>query len=427
MGKPIAIGIIGMGGFAGDHHDAIVPLEDEGIYHLICACDPAMESFTPRQEALRFAERGIRTFTDFRAMLAACRDQLDVVTIPTPIPYHAPMHRACVEDGLAVYLEKPPTLDYAELEQMITVDAGARFQTVVGFNFIVEAERQALKRRLVSGEFGAVRRVVISELAPRNSAYYGRAAWAGRLLLDGRMVLDSCIGNSMAHSVHNGLFWCGIDHVWNWGTLTSLTAELYRGHQIEGVDTAFVRAATAQGVELLVTASHACHGWHHKERVECELAQITYHIYNSGPNGALFTVLWNDGREETLGTGKLDTLAANLRTYADYLNGKYERPLTTLADCRPFVQLIDLAYIAARTITTVRGNDLQYFDNGFLEIQGLPEAAERFIATGDFPSQQQYPWAAPGGLACPDDLPQLSATISAMSAAAGNYFSADIV
>jgi len=33
---------------------------------------------------------------------------------------------------------------------------------MVGFNFIIEAERHAMKRRLLNGEFGAVKRVAFS-------------------------------------------------------------------------------------------------------------------------------------------------------------------------------------------------------------------------------------------------------------------------
>ena len=177
----LRIGIIGMGGFAGVHHDTVAALEAEGVFRLVAACDPALDAFQARMDTLRFKERGVRVFTDYRDLLDACAGALDLVTIPTPIPLHAPMHRAAVEHGLAVYLEKPPTLDARELEGMIAVDAGGRFRTNVGFNFIVEPERQALKQRVVDGEFGAVQRVTAYALWPRNAALVGgRGACRGR-------------------------------------------------------------------------------------------------------------------------------------------------------------------------------------------------------------------------------------------------------
>jgi hypothetical protein len=149
-------------------------------------------------------------------MLDAECGELEVVTVPTPIPLHAPMHRACVERGLACYLEKPPTLYHAELDEMLAVEARAARQTQVAFNFIVEDSRQALKRRILAGEFGRVLRAGSHGHWPRPTTYFTRSAWAGRLFLGGRPVLDSCIGNAMAHYVHSLLFWCGDSALLSW-------------------------------------------------------------------------------------------------------------------------------------------------------------------------------------------------------------------
>jgi predicted dehydrogenase len=406
MTAPVRIGIIGMGGFAGVHHDTVAALEAEGEFRLVAACDPAMDAFAARAEALRFAERGVRCFTDYRALLDACASDLDMVTIPTPIPLHAPMHRAAVAHGLAVYLEKPPTLDARELEAMIAADTG-RFRTNVGFNFIVEPERQALKARLVAGEFGPVRRVAVYALWPRNAAYFARAPWAGRLQLDGRLVLDSCIGNAMAHQVHDGLFWCG-DAPWAWGAVTRVAAELYRAHPIEGMDTAFLNVA-AGGVALDIAMSHACTGdSRQEERVQCADAEIRYHIYGD----TAYEIRWADGRVETGPRTIANLVAMNFRAYAAYLRGEADRPLTTLADSRPFVHLNDLAYLAAGRITPVQS---EAQPDGHRAVAGLPEAVARFVDTGIPPSAQGVPWAAPGGTATPADLPRLEATVLAMA------------
>ena len=413
--KPLRIGIIGMGGFAGQHHDAIAKLEQAGEFRLVCACDPQLAIFAGRQQELKFAERGVRVFADYLEMLDACRAELDVVTIPTPIPLHAPMHRACVDRGLAVYLEKPPTLDSAELEQMIGVDTRASLQTNVGFNFIIEPERQSLKQRLVAGEFGRVLRVEADALWPRNAAYFTRADWAGRLLRDGRLVLDSCIGNAMAHQVHNALFWCGADAQWSWGEIKRVQAELYRAHAIEGLDTAFIAATTRQGVDLRLAMSHACQGKHsQEERIVCEQAVIRFHIYNSGPAGALYSVTGNDGRVETGGPVARDLVQVNFQAYGAYLRGAVDRPATRLVDCRAFVQLNNLAYIAARAITTIPTAYRKAHADGCLEVVGLPAAIHEFVQTGLFPSDQQQPWAVPGGAATSADLPALRRVVQEM-------------
>jgi predicted dehydrogenase len=419
---PLRVAVIGMGGFAGVHHDAVLKLEAEGACRLLCTCDPQMAAFAARQAALRFPERGVRLFADYRDMLAACRADLDVVTVPTPVPLHAPMHQAAVEAGLAVYLEKPPTLDWAELDRMLAVEARARRLTNVGFNFIIEPARQALKRRLAAGEFGAVRRVTVRCRWPRGTSYYGRAAWAGRLLLEGRLVLDSCLGNATAHYVHNALFWCGREP-WTWGEVAEVEAELFRAHAIQGADTFFVRARTADGIEVRLALSHACAGAHEtEERVVCEKATLYYGWGRPNAQGQPqpFWVDWADGRTEAPTMPDLANPLGNLRAYFAYLRGETDRPLTRLVDSRPFVHLNDLAYLAAGRIVPVpecalaRSTSPDGKDR-FVQIIDLDAAQAQFIAGGLMLTEQGFAWAAPGGRATPADLPYFDTVIRAMA------------
>ncbi|MGE5550136.1 MAG: Gfo/Idh/MocA family protein [Bacteroidota bacterium] len=421
--EPLRVGIIGLGGFAGAHHEAVRALEDAGACRLVCTCDPRLDAFYERRRELNFAERKVRVFPDYLEMLDACRNELDIVTIPTPVHLHAPMHRACAERGLAVYLEKPPTLDWMELEEMLAVEGRARLLTNVGFSYIVDPQRQALKRRLVAGEFGAVKKVSVFALWPRTSAYYARAGWAGRLMLDGRLVLDSCLGNGIAHYAHNALFWCGTEALWAWGRVKEAAAELYRAHDIEGADTVFLQAVMDGGADLAIAMSHACTGpSRNEERVECGRATIVYLVETNKRGGSRqnYTIHWRDGRVETGSNEVENLLLANLRAYFDYLRGTGDRPLTRLADCRPFVHLNGLAYLAARRIGTVPRSAIERTSPAGTQgisvaIQGLDGIFARFLTTGAFPSAQAVPWAAPGGRAEVADLPRLLATVEEMA------------
>src|SRR5690606_1553629 len=120
--SPIRIGIVGMGGFAGSHHTTIARLEEREHARLICTCDPHPERFAAEQQNWRFTTRGVQVFGDYHAMLEACHHSLDMVVIPTPIQLHAEMHAAATAYGIPTYVEKPPTLDHAELERMIAAD-----------------------------------------------------------------------------------------------------------------------------------------------------------------------------------------------------------------------------------------------------------------------------------------------------------------
>ena len=410
-----AVAIIGMGGFAREHHRAIYALEQAGECRLICACDPAPDAFAADRKALRFDERGIVVYADWREMLARHRAELNLVTVPTPIFLHEPMHRACVDYGLPCYLEKPPTLDCAELETMIETDRRAAVPAQVGFNFIIEPLRQAWKTRLMAGEFGPLQRITFLGFWPRDSAYYARAAWAGRLLYDGSPLLDSCIGNALAHYIHNLLFWAGQRELLDWEPVAEMKAEMARAHRIEGMDTVFAQAQCHSGVEVRAAVSHACAGAHQNvETIFCERAALTY------ITGQDCRIDWKDGRRETASNRGEELLAANFRHYLACVRGEHPRPLTRLVDSRPFVWFNDLAYLAAGQIADVPAEFVQRGvtadgQSGIAAIADLAAISATFLETGRLPSEQGVSWAIPGQPAFPADLPRLPDMIAKMA------------
>ncbi len=411
---PVRIGIIGMGGFAGSHHNAVNKLEDQGHARLICTCDPHLAAFTLSREKWRFAERGVRVYDNYRAMLDAHHGQLDFVVVPTPINLHAEMHAAATALGLPVYLEKPPTLDHAELEQMIAADAHARKSSLVGFNFIIEKSRLALKERLLAGEFGAVRGATLSALWPRPTSYFARNNWAGRLLMGDRVVLDSCLGNAMAHFVHNLLFWAGGAELFSWAQLAAVRAELYRAHAIEGADTFFVEADTTAGVTMRFALSHACAGPSTQlEMVLCDKATIRYVV------GKQIEVRWADGRVERIVPEHFDPLVENHLDYHRYLRGEGARPATTLADSRPFVALNDLAHISSGLITSIPAplvsrlrDDKDQKD--YLSVPTMATVHENFLVRGAWPGSTGWERAT-GEVATPADLARFHDVVRAMA------------
>lgn len=414
---PFRTGIIGMGGFAGAHHESILRLEAEGHARLVAACDPQAESILPAKPHWSLATRGVRVFSDYRTMIAACAQDLDILVIPTPISLHAEMHLAGVESGLAVYLEKPPTLDHLELERMIAADGRARRASLVGFNFIVEETRQALKRRLLDGEFGRlVEARLLAEWA-RPAGYFLRSSWAGRLLgADGRVILDSCFGNAMAHYVHNLLFWAGSGGLHDWARIATVQAELYRAHDIEGADTVLAEALTANGVRLRFALTHACHGPSaQSETLVCEKALVRYVV------GQGVEIQWTRGTTETIALAPRDFVAANHVAYHRYLRGETSRPETRLSDCRPFVALNNLAYVSSGIIASFPAEAItrvpdEKSGTEFVGVGGLPEALRSFLARGEWPGAARG-WRPTGGaVVTPADLPRFHATVAEMAA-----------
>ncbi len=403
-----------MGGFAGSHHTAVAALEELGEAKLIATCDPRVKSFTIEQQTWRLAERGVQVYSDYRAMLDACHRGLDLVVVPTPINLHAEMHAAVTALGLPVYLEKPPTLDFAELEQMIAADSRVRKSSLVGFNFIIEKPRLALKERLLAGEFGAIRGATLSALWPRPASYFSRNNWAGRLMMNDRIVLDSCFGNAMAHFVHNLLFWAGGTELFSWGQPAAVRAELYRAHAIEGAYTFFVETDTTSGVNLRFALSHACAGAStHLEMVLCDKAVLRYVV------GRQIEIRWNDGRTEKIAPEPFDPLVENHRDYHRYLRDESPRPATTLADSRAFVVLNDLAHLSSGHIAPipaalVSGVREEKEQKDYLHVSDIVAAQENFLVRGAWPGANGWN-RQPGEVATPADLGRFHEVVKTMA------------
>ena len=414
MKAPIRIGIVGMGGFAASHHHAIARLEDRGVAQLICTCDPQLDSFIGEQTAWRLATRGVRVFHDYRTMLEACHRDLDVVVLPTPIQLHAEMHAAVTSFGLPTYLEKPPTLDYAELDRMIGADARARKATQVGFNFIIEKLRLTLKERLLNGEFGAIRGATLNARWPRPASYFHRNNWAGRLLIDDKVVLDSCFGNAMGHFVHNLLFWTGTGELFSWAQIAAVRAELYRAHAIEGADTFLVETDTTAGITMRFALSHVGSGPStHSEIVLCDKATLRYTV------GGAIDIRWLDGRTETYQLEPYDPLMENHLHFFRYLRGEISRPATTLAESRPLVTLNDLAYISSGRITPIPASKIaavrdEKEQKDYISVTDMKPVFDNFLVRGLWPGPTVW-GREPGEVVTPADLARLHDIVRAMA------------
>lgn len=398
---PLPVAIAGLGGFAAVHHRCLLQLEQAGDARLVATCDPRAAELIRAAPELRLAERGVAVLPDLAALLDAHAQSVRLVTLPTPVPLHAPMHQACVQRGLAVYLEKPPTLDPDELERMIAVDTAARVPTWVGFNFIRDPIRQELKRRVLAGEFGRLHAVRVFVSWQRNDAYYARADWAGRLILRDRLVLDGPLGNAMAHYVHDALHWAGSAQD-AWGQPQRVRASLLRAHRIQGADTVLAEVET-DGVPVRVAVTHA--GEENRDPVEtliCERATIRVQ-----PGAVERVRIIRPGLpDEVINEPDPQHDRDNLRAACALAAAGRGRPATTLTDSRAFVQLNALAHLSTGRI----GQEPAC--SGV--IPGILAVCERFLTDGTHPD---FAWAARPAWVTPADLPRLRVVVDGLASA----------
>lgn len=389
--RPLHVAVVGAGGFALDHHAALETLEERGMCRVVATCDPSREKLDAVASKHRLKERGIRRYESLEALLVAVGSELDVVTLPTPIPLHAAQHRAVLGEGLACYLEKPPSLWLPELDEMIDLDRVARIKTNVGFNFVADPMRRELKQCILDGEFGRLREVSLLAFWPRDAAYYQRNDWAGRLRCGDHVTLDSPIGNAVSHYVHNLLFWGGLDSVDAIGMVQEARAWVGHKHPIQSFDTALVEAQLSDGVVLRIGATHASEGAHwERETVVLDDAVLTFDRSNR------VRIDRRGSASETLESSVQATggmLAYNLAEYLGYAASERSRPVTTLEDSRSLVTLVNLALMSSRQITR------------FTE---LPDLAG-FVGSGSWP-------VAPGPWLQRADLTRLPALIDGLCA-----------
>lgn len=342
------VAIAGLGGFAGNHHSVIKSLEEEGLCKLTCTCDPNLEAQQDQIQKFDLIERQVRLHQDFNAMLDEEADNIDVVLLPTPIPLHAYQHQKVVELGKACYLEKPPTLWWPEFQQMLKVEANAKWQTQIGFNFVGDPFRRRLKERLLSGAFGQVQGATLFAIWPRDLAYYKRNNWAGKMEVDGKPVMDSPIGNACAHFVQDLLFLLGSGHVDAVAGVQRVCAKLYRTHPIESFDSIKLEADLGNRKWLRLAVTHTPWNQHEdREIIYCSNAKITFSSW------AEASVEYTDGKIEWLESSLKNgpgPLQHNLRTYLEYVQGNRTRATTTLVDSEPFVALHNLAFLSCPNI-----------------------------------------------------------------------------
>jgi len=273
----VQIGVAGLGGYARTIANLIIdkgPTVEPGVV-LAAACDPDLAAHGKRADALR--QHGVTLYDSYEQMLA--HPGLEAVWLPVPIDLHVPFAEQALAAGLAVMLEKPVAGTLGEVDRLIAARDAADRPVLVGFQDIYDDTTLPLKRRLLSGELGRVQSATVHGCWPRDTAYFGRAAWAGALRRGDTWVLDSPLNNAMAHFVNIALFLLGRDEARS-ATPIRLAAELYRAADIENYDTACVRVTleppyvfspapgntpgkTPGPVELLILLTHATSVEHH--------------------------------------------------------------------------------------------------------------------------------------------------------------------
>ncbi|KXK39705.1 MAG: L-arabinose 1-dehydrogenase [Candidatus Hinthialibacteria bacterium OLB16] len=139
------LGVIGTGGIAGVHMDNLKTISGVEIAAL---CDINPEQLTSKLESY-----GGRGYNDFREMIA--QEALDGVLLCTPPAVRYEPIKACIEKGIPIFVEKPPSVTLEEGEKIRDLLQAHQHPHFVGFVFrwtrFLQPVFEVLKGRQIYG------------------------------------------------------------------------------------------------------------------------------------------------------------------------------------------------------------------------------------------------------------------------------------
>ena len=158
-GAPLRVLLVGYGVRGRQWHDAC--RRRRGV-EIVGAFDPEPEALA---EARR---RGLRTFESFAA--AARHPGTEAAIVSSPPWAHREQAVACLEQGLAVLVEKPLALSVADAAAVASASDEAGRPVVVGQNFRFLERERAIRKVLEAGRIGLPISAVVVSARPPSAA-----------------------------------------------------------------------------------------------------------------------------------------------------------------------------------------------------------------------------------------------------------------
>lgn len=376
------IALVGVTGYGNVHFSNLRALTEAGEANLAAAAVINPDHPAAAEPLAWLRAHGATVYPNAEALFAAESGRLDFVCLPVGIAAHEPLVAVALKAGANVLVEKPAAGCTAAVDRMIALEhAAAPLRVAVGFQHMWAPETKTILDTLSSGSLGAVQRVSVAGIWPRDDAYYARNGWAGRLATpDGTPVRDSPANNAFAHYLNLALVYAGatgrpaVGPYQRIAQPVAVEGALWRARpEIETFDSCMVRFATDCGVPVLICLSHTADETSQPRiRVDCEHGTVRW--THEGP--------WNiTPVGEQGGRAPLSGLAVCDKSvmFRSLLRG--EPPHSTLATARAQVRAVELL-TEKLPVTPLRRSAVRG-DNGQWLVPGLPEVFDRAFSAGD--------------------------------------------
>ncbi|MBZ3900428.1 Gfo/Idh/MocA family protein [Streptomyces griseiscabiei] len=353
---PYRVAIIGTGGIAHAHAEALGELSERARLVAVADLDP--------NRAAEFADRFRvpQVFSDPTALLES-GEPLDLVHICTPPRTHAPLAAQVMRAGATALVEKPTALSLREMDELAEVQeqTGSRVLTVFQHRYGATAVR--LRRLVESGALGRPHVATCETLWYRPDEYF-EVPWRGCWDAEGG-------GPTMGHGIHQ--FDLMVSVLGPWSVITALADRRARPTDTEDVSVAAVRFADG----ALATVVNSLLSPRETSRLRFDFEHATVeleHLYGYREEHWRFTpasgheelaALWNDGAGPDLISGHRLQIEA---VFDAWEAGR--EPGVSLVDARRTLEFAAATYASAFRGVPVTAGELAGDDPFTLSMDG---------------------------------------------------------
>jgi predicted dehydrogenase len=352
MKTSIRIAVIGLGGMAKAHLDAVAWLEKQGLAKLSGVVAIAIDRNRFPELVQSLTARHIPLYASIEEFLQNAADTADVLTVPIGIHQHVPASIAALRTGLHVYCEKPVAATIQEVDQLIAAQKSSGKLVGINFQNIYSPSIQNLKMRICDGRLGEMKSAVLICSWPRSRNYYARNDWAGRVRKNGNWILDGPVNNAMGHYLHNMFYLASSSHA-DSALPLEITAELYRAANIESYDTAALRVRCEKDVlvhSYMTLAGAPVYG--PVMELICENGKVIWKNFNGETH-----IRYRDGREERFDNGPPEWAYGGFRNFVCAILGE-ERLLCSPEVCRSHTLCVNGAHESCPVIQNFPSSEI---------------------------------------------------------------------
>lgn len=152
MSGTLRLGVIGAGLKAADYARSWVDMPE--VTYVAVADVSAASRQRLTDICVAAGRPAPQMFDDYRAMLAACRSELDAVYVSTPHALHAEQAVAVVESGFDLLLEKPMVMNVAEAQRLVAARKASGATVVIAFQGALSPLVLDTRSQASAGKFG---------------------------------------------------------------------------------------------------------------------------------------------------------------------------------------------------------------------------------------------------------------------------------